>query len=38
MLNISDNPIELFKKNIKNMHLYAKPPDGCNSIGSALHE
>ena len=28
MLNISGIPIEVCKKNIKNMHLYVKPPNG----------
>ncbi|MDR3001979.1 MAG: M48 family metallopeptidase [Fibromonadaceae bacterium] len=28
MLNISGIPIEVYKKNIKNMHLYVRPPNG----------
>lgn len=28
MLNISGIPIEVCKKDIKNMHLYVKPPNG----------
>lgn len=28
MLNISGIPIEVYKKKIKNMHLYVKPPNG----------
>lgn len=36
MLNISGIPIEVFKKNIKNMHLYVKPPDGRVTVSAPL--
>ena len=33
-LNISGIPIEVYKKNIKNMHLYVKPPNGKVSVSA----
>jgi predicted metal-dependent hydrolase len=36
MLNISGIPIEVCKKNIKNMHLYVKPPDGYVTVSAPL--
>jgi predicted metal-dependent hydrolase len=36
MLNISGLPIEVCKKNIKNMHLYVKPPNGNVSVSAPL--
>lgn len=36
MLNISGIPIEVYKKNIKNMHLYVKPPDGHVTVSAPL--
>jgi len=36
MLSISGIPIEVCKKNIKNMHLYVKPPDGKVTISAPL--
>lgn len=36
MLNISGIPIEVCKKNIKNMHLYVKPPDGHVTVSAPL--
>lgn len=36
MLNISGIPIEVCKKNIKNMHLYVKPPNGQVSVSAPL--
>jgi len=36
MLVISDIPIEISKKNIKNMHLYVKPPNGKVSVSAPL--
>jgi predicted metal-dependent hydrolase len=36
MLNISDIPIEVYKKDIKNMHLYVKPPDGHVTLSAPL--
>jgi predicted metal-dependent hydrolase len=35
-LNISDIPIEIYKKSIKNMHLYVKPPDGSVTVSAPL--
>lgn len=35
-LNISGIPIEVCKKNIKNMHLYVKPPDGHVTVSAPL--
>ena len=37
MLVISDIPIEVNKKNIKNMHLYVKPPNGSVSVSAPLN-
>ena len=37
MLVISDIPIEICKKDIKNMHLYVKPPDGKVSVSAPLN-
>jgi len=37
MLVISDIPIEINKKNIKNMHLYVKPPNGKVSVSAPLN-
>lgn len=37
MLVISDIPIEVCKKNIKNMHLYVKPPNGKVSVSAPLN-
>lgn len=36
LLNISDIPIEVCKKNIKNMHLYVKPPHGNVTVSAPL--
>lgn len=36
MLSISGIPIEVYKKNIKNMHLYVKPPDGHVTVSAPL--
>lgn len=36
MLNISGISIEVRKKNIKNMHLYVKPPDGRVTVSAPL--
>jgi predicted metal-dependent hydrolase len=36
MLNISGIPIEVCKKNIKNMHLYVKPPKGNVTVSAPL--
>lgn len=36
MLNISGIPIEVCKKNIKNMHLYVKPPNGIVTVSAPL--
>lgn len=36
MLNISGIPIEVCKKNIKNMHLYVKPPNGNVMVSAPL--
>lgn len=36
MLNIVGIPIEVCKKNIKNLHLYVKPPDGRVSVSAPL--
>jgi predicted metal-dependent hydrolase len=36
MLDISGIPIEVCKKNIKNMHLYVKPPDGHVTVSAPL--
>ena len=36
MLDISGIPIEVCKKNIKNMHLYIKPPDGHVTVSAPL--
>lgn len=36
MLNISGISIEVCKKNIKNMHLYVKPPDGNVTVSAPL--
>lgn len=36
MLNISGIPVEVYKKNIKNMHLYVKPPHGTVSVSAPL--
>ena len=36
MLVISDIPIEVNKKNIKNMHLYVKPPNGKVSVSAPV--
>ena len=35
-LNISNIPIEIYKKNIKNMHLYVKPPGGNVTVSAPL--
>jgi len=35
-LNISDIPIEICKKSIKNMHLYVKPPNGYVTVSAPL--
>lgn len=35
-LIISDIPVMVYKKNIKNMHLYVKPPDGAVSVSAPL--
>jgi predicted metal-dependent hydrolase len=35
-LNISGIPIEICKKNIKNMHLYVKPPNGNVTVSAPL--
>jgi len=37
MLVISDIPIEVNKKNIKNMHLYVKPPNGKVSVSAPVN-
>ena len=37
MLVISDIPIEVCKKNIKNMYLYVKPPNGKVSVSAPLN-
>lgn len=36
VLNISGIPIEVCKKNIKNMHLYVKPPNGNVTVSAPL--
>jgi predicted metal-dependent hydrolase len=36
MLVISGIPIEIKKKNIKNMHLYVKPPNGKVTVSAPL--
>lgn len=36
ILNISGIPIEVCKKNIKNMHLYVKPPNGNVTVSAPL--
>ena len=36
LLNISGIPIEVCKKNIKNMHLYVKPPKGSVTVSAPL--
>jgi predicted metal-dependent hydrolase len=36
MLNISGIPIKVCKKNIKNMHLYVKPPNGSVTVSAPL--
>jgi predicted metal-dependent hydrolase len=36
MLNVAGIPIEVCKKNIKNMHLYVKPPDGHVTVSAPL--
>lgn len=36
MLNISGIPIEICKKNIKNVHLYVKPPNGMVTVSAPL--
>lgn len=36
MLNISGIPIEVCKKEIKNMHLYVKPPNGNVTVSAPL--
>jgi predicted metal-dependent hydrolase len=36
MLDISGIPIEVCKKNIKNMHLYVKPPNGHVTVSAPL--
>jgi predicted metal-dependent hydrolase len=36
MLNISGIPVEVCKKNIKNMHLYVKPPNGNVTVSAPL--
>jgi predicted metal-dependent hydrolase len=36
MLNVSGIPIEVCKKNIKNMHLYVKPPNGFVTVSAPL--
>ena len=36
MLNISGIPIEVHKKDIKNMHLYVKPPNGNVTVSAPL--
>lgn len=36
ILNVSGIPIEVRKKNIKNMHLYVKPPNGNVSVSAPL--
>ncbi len=36
MLNISGIPIEVCKKDIKNMHLYVKPPNGSVTVSAPL--
>ncbi len=36
MLNIADITIEVYKKNIKNMHLYVKPPKGSVTVSAPL--
>jgi len=36
ILNISGIPIEVCKKNIKNMHLYVKPPNGHVTVSAPL--
>ena len=36
MLNVSGIPIEICKKNIKNMHLYVKPPHGNVMVSAPL--
>ena len=35
-LNISDIPVEICKKSIKNMHLYVKPPNGKVTVSAPL--
>ena len=34
---VSGIPVEIIKKNIKNMHLYVKPPDGHVEVSAPLH-
>ncbi|HPD48783.1 MAG TPA: SprT family zinc-dependent metalloprotease [Anaerohalosphaeraceae bacterium] len=36
LLNISGIPVEVCKKDIKNMHLYVKPPDGKVTVSAPL--
>jgi len=36
MINLSGIPIEVCKKNIKNMHLYVKPPNGRVTVSAPL--
>jgi len=36
MLNISGIPVEVCKKDIKNMHLYVKPPNGIVTVSAPL--
>jgi predicted metal-dependent hydrolase len=36
ILDISGIPVEVFKKNIKNMHLYVKPPNGYVTVSAPL--
>lgn len=36
LLNISGIPIEVYKKDIKNMHLYVKPPNGNVTVSAPL--
>ncbi len=36
MLNISGIPVEVYRKNIKNVHLHVKPPDGAVSVTAPM--
>lgn len=36
-IKISEIPVEIIKKNIKNMHLYVKPPDGHVEVSAPVH-